>query len=40
MKGTHTVSCPNCGGSKRPHTACKSCGYVRPGLQLRGIESE
>jgi len=28
------VRCPNCGSAKRPHAACGSCGYVRPGLKL------
>ncbi|MCC6681319.1 MAG: 50S ribosomal protein L32 [Phycisphaeraceae bacterium] len=26
--------CPNCGSPKRPHAACRECGYVRPGLKL------
>ena len=26
--------------AKRPHAACKSCGYVRPGLQIRAAEEE
>ncbi len=30
--------CPNCGAAKRPHAACTSCGYVRPGLQIKGAE--
>ncbi len=29
-----TLSCPNCGEAKLPHCACKSCGYVRPGLSV------
>ncbi len=29
------VTCPNCGSAKAPHSACRECGYVRPGLQLR-----
>jgi ribosomal protein L32 len=32
------VLCPNCGAAKRPHAACVSCGYVRPGLQIKGAE--
>jgi large subunit ribosomal protein L32 len=35
LKASHTVLCPNCGTSKRPHTACSGCGYVRPGLQVK-----
>ena len=35
LTAAHTVNCPNCGANKRPHTACRDCGYVRPGLQLR-----
>ena len=27
--------CPNCGSARRPHAACTSCGYVRPGLQIK-----
>jgi large subunit ribosomal protein L32 len=33
-----TVLCPNCGDAKRPHSACTGCGYVRPGLQIKGNE--
>ncbi len=40
LKGTHTVSCPNCGSAKSPHAACRNCGYVRPGLQIRQTEGE
>ena len=29
------AECPNCGAAKRSHTACSSCGYVRPGLQIK-----
>jgi large subunit ribosomal protein L32 len=35
LKKTQFVLCPNCGDAKRPHVACKACGYVRPGLQVR-----
>ena len=35
LKPIHTTLCPNCGGAKRPHAACASCGYVRPGLQVK-----
>ena len=35
LKSAHTVTCPNCGATKRPHAACRECGYVRPGLQLK-----
>ncbi|MEC7351637.1 MAG: 50S ribosomal protein L32 [Planctomycetota bacterium] len=37
---TNTVSCPSCGGWKRPHTSCRSCGYVRPGLQVKATRPE
>jgi large subunit ribosomal protein L32 len=37
LKATQTTLCPNCGAAKRPHCACSACGYVRPGLQLKGI---
>lgn len=30
-----TCQCPNCGTARRPHAACSSCGYVRPGLQVK-----
>ena len=32
------VHCPNCGATKRPHTACAGCGYVRPGLTLKATQ--
>ncbi|MFZ4749782.1 MAG: 50S ribosomal protein L32 [Phycisphaerales bacterium] len=35
IKAAHTTLCPNCGAAKRSHTACSSCGYVRPGLQIK-----
>ena len=35
IKATHTTLCTNCGAAKRSHTACSSCGYVRPGLQIK-----
>ncbi|MEY3142348.1 MAG: ribosomal protein [Planctomycetota bacterium] len=35
IKASHTTLCPNCGAAKRSHTACSSCGYVRPGLQIK-----
>lgn len=35
LTAQHTTLCPNCGAAKRPHTACQSCGYVRPGLQIK-----
>ena len=40
LTAAHTVNCPNCGANKRPHTACRDCGYVRPGLQLRVAQPE
>ena len=30
-----TTLCPNCGAVRRPHRACRECGYVRPGLQIK-----
>ncbi|MBT4583697.1 MAG: 50S ribosomal protein L32 [Phycisphaerae bacterium] len=27
--------CPNCGSNRQPHRSCPSCGYVRPGLQVK-----
>jgi ribosomal protein L32 len=35
IKASHTVLCPNCGAAKQPHAACRGCGYVRPGLQIK-----
>lgn len=35
LKAEHSVLCPNCRAAKRPHSACSSCGYVRPGLQVK-----
>ena len=35
LSSAQTVTCPNGGATKRPHTACRDCGYVRPGLQLK-----
>ncbi|MDA1008483.1 MAG: 50S ribosomal protein L32 [Planctomycetota bacterium] len=35
-----TVLCPNCGSARRPHCACGSCGYVRPGLQIKALRSD
>lgn len=34
LRADHAVQCPNCGSTKRPHAACRECGYVRPGLKL------
>lgn len=39
-KPRKAVECPNCGSFKLPHRACMNCGYVRPGLTLKGIEDE
>ena len=38
VRATSSVLCPNCGAAKQPHAACTSCGYVRPGLQIKGTE--
>lgn len=35
LKAVQSVRCPNCGSNKRPHAACRECGYVRPGLALK-----
>ncbi|MFO0893528.1 MAG: 50S ribosomal protein L32 [Phycisphaerales bacterium] len=40
IKPEHTALCPQCGAARRPHHACKSCGYLRPGLQVKVIQSE
>ncbi|MCH8344660.1 MAG: 50S ribosomal protein L32 [Planctomycetes bacterium] len=40
LRPAHTVGCPNCGAAKAPHQACPSCGYVRPGLQIKTAEGE
>ncbi|MEE2894929.1 MAG: 50S ribosomal protein L32 [Planctomycetota bacterium] len=37
---THTTLCANCGAAKRPHTACRECGFVRPGLQVKPTRPE
>ncbi|HEX7009765.1 MAG TPA: 50S ribosomal protein L32 [Phycisphaeraceae bacterium] len=34
LRAAQAVRCPNCGSPKRPHAACRECGYVRPGLKL------
>ncbi|MFP4143738.1 MAG: 50S ribosomal protein L32 [Phycisphaeraceae bacterium] len=39
-KALQAVRCPNCGGPKRPHAACRECGYVRPGLQISQAREE
>lgn len=36
----HTVTCPNCGSPRMPHTACSNCGYVRPGLVIKLTKEE
>jgi len=38
IKADKTTLCPNCGSARRPHMACTSCGFVRPGLQIKGSE--
>ncbi|UCD76607.1 MAG: 50S ribosomal protein L32 [Phycisphaerales bacterium] len=40
LRAEKAVLCPSCGAAKRPHAACRSCGYVRPGLQIRAAEEE
>ncbi|MHC4992927.1 MAG: 50S ribosomal protein L32 [Planctomycetota bacterium] len=40
LKRTGSVQCPNCGDAKMPHRACPSCGYVRPGLQVKSAGEE
>ena len=38
IRPVKTTQCPNCGAARLPHVACTSCGFVRPGLQIRGSE--
>jgi large subunit ribosomal protein L32 len=40
LVGTQAIVCPNCGSPKQPHSACRNCGYVRPGLSLKTNEEE
>ncbi|MCH8822617.1 MAG: 50S ribosomal protein L32 [Planctomycetes bacterium] len=40
IKADAHVVCPNCGDAKRPHHACTSCGFVKPGLQVRVGEED
>lgn len=40
LRPVNTTLCANCGAAKRPHQACPSCGYVRPGLQIKTGEDE
>ncbi len=40
LTAVQAVRCPNCGSPKRPHAACRECGYVRPGLKLRLSKEE
>lgn len=35
LRPQHAVQCPNCQSAKRPHQACPTCGYVRPGLMVK-----
>ncbi|MHC5004309.1 MAG: 50S ribosomal protein L32 [Planctomycetota bacterium] len=39
LRPVNAVQCPSCGDAKLPHRACPSCGYVRPGLQIKTGES-
>ena len=34
LKPVNTVSCPQCGNAKLPHTACSNCGYVSSKVML------
>jgi large subunit ribosomal protein L32 len=38
ISAVKTTLCPNCGAARLPHAACTSCGFVRPGLQIKGSE--
>ncbi len=29
LSPVHAANCPRCRAAKRPHTACKECGYYR-----------
>jgi len=40
LKKVNAALCPNCGSPRLPHAACTTCGYVRPGLQLKQPEQE
>lgn len=40
LRSAQSVRCPNCGSAKFPHTACRECGYVRPGLQLASSKED
>lgn len=40
LRAAHRVVCPNCGENKRPHSACRNCGYVRPGLALKRSDED
>ena len=34
LRAVNTVSCPQCGNAKLPHTACENCGYVSSKVAL------
>ena len=40
LKPKQFVTCPNCRAPKMPHTACRECGYVRPGLKIQVAAEE
>jgi large subunit ribosomal protein L32 len=40
LTAIQTVTCPNCGSPRMPHTACTNCGYVRPGLIIKLTKEE
>ncbi|MDA0802946.1 MAG: 50S ribosomal protein L32 [Planctomycetota bacterium] len=40
LSPVQTTQCPNCGSARRPHAACASCGYLRPGLQVKVVRGE
>jgi large subunit ribosomal protein L32 len=40
LRAAGMVPCPSCGERKRPHAACRECGYVRPGLKLKTAGAE
>ncbi|MEE2819813.1 MAG: 50S ribosomal protein L32 [Planctomycetota bacterium] len=38
LQNANLALCPNCGSNRQPHRACGSCGYVRPGLQVKATK--
>lgn len=41
LRPMNLESCPQCGMLRRPHTACRNCGYVNNHTRVRvGDEAE